>query len=293
MMTSRQIFILAVIIGALLILSSSVFVVNQQQQALVLQFRESVRTVQEPGLEFKIPFIQTVTFFDKRVLPLEPPDQEAILADQKRIVVDAFARYRITDPLKFFQRLNNERVAADQLSILVNSSMRQVLGTLTMKDLLSAERANIMMSIRDEMNIKAKAADYGVEIVDVRIRRADLPDETSQSIFARMRSERQREAAEFRAMGQEQSQEIKAKADRERVVLVAEARRKSETTRGEGDEEALRTIASATGKDPQFYAFFRSLQAYRETLANKDTSLVLSPDGDFFRSFGNRSPGGK
>jgi membrane protease subunit HflC len=290
-MTSRQMFVLIALVGVFLLLGSSMFVVNQQQQALVLQFREAVRTVREPGLEFKIPFIQTVVMFDKRVLPLEPPDQEAILADQKRIVVDAFARYRITDPLKFFQRLNNERVAADQLSILVNSSMRQVLGTLTMKDVLSPDRGKIMVSIRDEMNAKAKASDYGVEIVDVRIRRADLPDETSQSIFARMRSERQREAAEFRAKGQEQSQEIKAKAERERTILLAEARRKSETTRGEGDEEALRTIAIATGKDPQFYAFFRSLQAYRETLANKDTSLVLSPDSDFFRSFNSRALG--
>lgn len=266
-------------------LAGSIFVVNQQQLAIVLQFREAVRTVYEPGLNFKIPFIQTVAFFDKRVLPLEPPEQEAILADQKRIVVDAFARYRITDPLKFFQRLNNERQAADQLSILVNSSMRQVLGTLTMKDVLSEERSKIMVAIRDEMNDKAKAADYGVEIVDVRIRRADLPDETSQSIFARMRSERQREAAEFRAKGQEQSQEIRSKAERERTVLLAEAKRKAETARGEGDEEALRVVAQATGKNPQFYSFYRSLQAYRETLANKETTLVLSPDSEFFRFF--------
>lgn len=285
-MQPRHILLIIILILGLSTVSGSIFVVNQQQQAIVLQFREAMRTVRDPGLYFKIPFIQTVQFFDKRVLPLEPPEQEAILADQKRLVVDAFARYRITDPLKFFQRLNNERQAADQLSILVNSSMRQVLGTLTMKDVLSEERAKIMMAIREEMNDKAKGADYGVEIVDVRIRRADLPLETSQSIFARMKSERQREASEFRAKGQEQSQEIKSKAERERTILIAEAKRKAETARGQGDEEALRIVAQATGKNPQFYAFFRSLQAYKETLANKDTSLVLSPDGEFFRFFG-------
>jgi len=284
-MTPKQTFLLVIAFGLFSLVQSSLFVVNQQQQAIVLQFRDAVDTIKDPGLNFKIPFLQTVVFFDKRVLPLEPPEQEAILADQKRIVVDAFARYRITDPLKFFQRLNNERTATDQLSILVNSSMRQVLGTLTMKDILSVDRSKIMMTIRDEMNDKAKAADYGVEIVDVRIRRADLPAETSQSIFARMRSERQREAADFRAKGQEQSQEIRAKADRDRTVLIAEAKRKSETTRGQGDQEALGLVAAATSKDPAFYGFIRSLQAYRETLANKDTTLILSPEGEFFQHF--------
>ncbi|NDE90577.1 MAG: protease modulator HflC [Alphaproteobacteria bacterium] len=285
-MTAKQIFTLILIVIGFSIISDSIFVVNQQQQAVVLQFRNAVRIIHDPGLNFKIPFFQSVAFFDKRVLSLEPPEQEAILADQKRIVVDAFARYRIADPLKFFQRLNNERNANDQLSILVNSSMRQILGTLTMKDVLSEERGKIMIAIRDEMNDKAKAADYGIDIVDVRIRSANLPDETSQSIFARMRSERQREAAEFRAKGQEQLQEIKAKAEREKTVLLAEAQRKAETARGEGDQTALHIVAVATSKDPQFYTFYRSLQAYRETLANKDTSLILSPDSDFFRHFG-------
>lgn len=285
-MTPKNILTIILAVIGFATLTDSVYIVNQQQQAVVLQFRNAVRIIREPGLNFKIPYFQNVSFFDKRVLPLEAPEQEAILADQKRIVVDAFARYRITEPLKFFQRLTNERNAADQLSILVNSSMRQILGTLTMKDMLSEKRAKIMVDIRDEMNTKAKDADYGIEIVDVRIRRADLPDETSQAIFARMRSERQREAAEFRAKGQEQLQEIKAKAEREKTVLLAEAKRQSETTRGEGDKEALRIVAQSTGKDPQFYSFFRSLQAYRETLANKDTALVLSPESEFFHYFG-------
>ncbi len=285
-MTPKQMFTAIIVFFAYLLVSDSIFVVNQQQQALVLQFRDVVRTIHDPGLNFKIPFFQTIAFFDKRVLPLEAPEQEAILADQKRIIVDAFARYRITDPLKFFQRLNNERNANDQLGILVNSSMRQILGTLSMTDVLSAQRTKIMLDIRDEMNAKAKSADYGIEIVDVRIRSANLPDATSQSIFARMISERKREAAEFRAKGQELSQEIKAKAEREKTVLLAEAQRQSETTRGQGDQEALRIVAKATGKDPQFYTFFRSLQAYRDTMANKETSIVLSPDSDFFKYFG-------
>ncbi len=285
-MTPKQVFIAIVIFLGYMLVSDSIFVVNQQQQALVLQFRDVVRTIHDPGLNFKIPFFQTIAYFDKRVLPLEAPEQEAILADQKRLVVDAFARYRITDPLKFFQRLNNERVANDQLGILVNSSMRQILGTLSMTDVLSEQRAKIMIAIRDEMNEKAKSADYGVEIVDVRIRSANLPNETSQSIFARMISERKREAAEFRAKGQELSQEIKAKAEREKTVLLAEAQRKAETKRGDGDQEALRIVSQATGKDAQFYNFYRSLQAYRETMANKDTSIILSPDSDFFRYFG-------
>ena len=285
-MTPKQVFTAVIVFFAYLLVSDSIYVVNQQQQALVLQFRDVVRVIQTPGLNFKIPFFQTVEFFDKRVLPLEAPQQEAILADQKRIVVDAFARYRITDPLKFFQRLNNERNAISQLSILVNSSMRQILGTLSMNDVLSAKRAKIMMDIRDEMNAKAKGADYGIEIVDVRIRSANLPAETSQSIFARMISERKREAAEFRAKGQELSQEIKAKAEREKTILLAEAQRQAETTRGQGDKDALTIVSQATGKDAQFYGFYRSLQAYRDTMANKETSIILSPDSDYFKYFG-------
>jgi membrane protease subunit HflC len=287
MLKQKQLLTLAIVLFAVITVMDSAFIVNQQRQAIILQFREHVRTIQEPGLYFKIPFVQTVAMFDKRVLPLEPPQQLAILADQKRLIVDAFARWRISDPLKFFQRLTNERKAADDLSSLVNSSLRQVLGTLTMKDVLSSERSNIMITIRDEVNRKALESDYGIEIVDVRIRRADLPDETSQSIFARMRSERQREAAQFRAGGQEQSQEIRSKAEKERTILIAEAKRQADTLRGQGDEEALRIIARASGKDPQFYAFFRSLQAYRATLATSDTSLILSPEGDFFRYFGH------
>jgi membrane protease subunit HflC len=285
-MTGKKFF--SIVAGALLLftLLDALFIVHQQQQAIVLQFREAKRVVKEPGLYLKIPFIQNAAYFDKRILPVEPPPQQAILADQKRLVVDAFARYRIVDPLKYFQRLNNERRASDQIGILVNSSMRQVLGTLTMQDVLSVKRAEIMTTILDEVNTKVSEEEgYGIEIVDVRIRRADLPAETSQAIFARMQSERQREAAQFRATGQQQSQEIKAKAERERTVLLAEAQKSSEMLRGEGDKEALNLVAAATSKDPLFYSFYRSLQAYRGTLANKDTSFILSPGSGFFRYF--------
>jgi membrane protease subunit HflC len=288
-MTGKKLFMIAASAAILFTLLDSLFVVQQQQQAIVLQFRDAVRVVKEPGLSVKIPFIQNVAYFDKRLLPVEPPSQQAILADQKRLVVDAFARYRIVEPLNFFQRLNNERRAADQIGILVNSSMRQVLGTLTMQDVLSVKRAEIMNTILKEVNTKVSEEEgYGIEVVDVRIRRADLPAETSQAIFARMQSERQREAAQFRGTGQQQSQEIKAKAERERTVLIAEAQKQSEILRGEGDKEALQLVANATGKDPQFYSFYRSLIAYRGTLAQKDTSFVLSPEGGFFRYFNGR-----
>ncbi len=286
-MSPRNIFLAVIAFFALFTALDVFYIVNQQQQALVLQFREAKRIVKEPGLYTKLPYIQDVVFFDKRILSIEPPAQQAILAEQKRLIVDAFARYRITDPLRFFQRLNNERRAADQIGILVNSSLRQVLGTVSMQEVLSADRAKIMNNIRDEVNNKVAVQEgYGVEIIDVRIRKADLPTETSQAIFARMRSERQQEAAQFRAKGQEQAQEIKSKAERERTALLAEATREAEITRGKGDREALRLVARASGKDPSFYSFYRALQAYRVTLANEDTAMVLSPDGSgFFRYF--------
>ncbi len=287
-MTPKNIVTILVVLAVLFTVLDGFFVVNQPQQAIVLQFREAKRVIKSPGLYVKIPFVQSVAFYDKRILSIEPPAQEAILADQKRLVVDAFARYRITDPLKFFQRLSNERRANDQIGILVNSSMRQVLGTLTMQDVLSAKRNEIMTSIRDEVNNKVSFEEgYGVEIVDVRIRRADLPAETSEAIFERMKSERKQEAAQFRAKGQEQYQEIRAKADRERTVLLAEAKRQAEITRGEGDQTALHLVAQASAKDPAFYSFYRALQAYRATLAGKDTSFILAPEGSFFQYFNN------
>lgn len=265
--------------------SNAFFTVNEARQALVLQFGQPVRVVQEPGLKFKLPFVQNVVMMDRRVLDLDPPVEQVILADQKRLDVDAFARYRITDPLKFFQSVQSETAAEGRLNNIVNSSLRRVLGSATLLAVLSEERARIMTDIRNQVNGEAKR--FGIEIVDVRIRRADLPEETSQAIFARMRSERVREASEARAQGQEQSQQIKSRADRERTVILAEAQRDAQIMRGEGDNQALSIIAGATGSDPQFYAFYRTLEAYRTSISSRDTTMVLSPKGEFFRYFGD------
>lgn len=279
----------AVIAAAAFLGSNAVFTVNEARQALVLQFGQPVRVIQEPGLKFKLPFIQNVVIMDRRVLDLDPPVEQVILADQKRLDVDAFARYRIVDPLKFFQSVQSEAAAEGRMNNVVNSSLRRVLGSATLLAVLSEERVRIMNDIRSQVNMEAKR--FGIEIVDVRIRRADLPEETSQAIFARMRSERVREASEARAQGQEQSQQIKSRADRERTVILAEAQRDSQILRGEGDSQALGLIIGATAADPQFYAFYRTLEAYRTTLNDKNTTMALSPKGEFFRYFGEGPAG--
>ena len=267
---------------------SGVFVVREGHSALVLQFGEPRRVIREPGLQVKIPFIQEVRLIDRRVLDLDPPVEQVILADQKRLDVDAFARYRIHDPLRFYQTAGTEAVVETRLNSIVNSSLRRVLGNVTVLAVLSDERARIMTDIKTQVNDEAKR--FGIEIVDVRIRRADLPEETSQSIFARMRSEREREAAEARAQGQEQSQQIKSRAERERTVIIAEAQRDAQILRGEGDNTALKLIAEATSQDPGFYGFYRSLEAYRKALNGNDTTMVLSPTGEFFRYFNGTGP---
>ncbi len=271
--------------------ASSLFTVHETRQALVLQFGEPVRVIQQPGLQVKIPFIQDVVFIDRRVLDMDPPIEQVILADQKRLDVDAFARYRISDPLRFFQSVGNESTVEQRLQPIVNSALRRVLGNVTLLAVLSEERAVVMRDIQEQVNQEASNR-FGVQIVDVRIRRADLPEETSQAIFARMRSEREREAAEARAQGQEQSQQIRSRAERERTVLLAEAQRDAQTLRGQGDNEALNLIAEATGRDPEFFAFYRTLESYRRALTSEDTTLVLSPQGDFFRFFGSMTGGG-
>jgi modulator of FtsH protease HflC len=268
--------------------SASVFTVNEAQQALVLQFGEPRRVIREPGLKFKVPFIQEVRILDRRVLDLDPPVEQVILADQKRLDVDAFARYRIHDPLRFYQTAGTEAVAETRMNATVNSALRRVLGNVTVLAVLSEERTKIMTDIKNQVN--AEAQRFGIEIVDVRIRRADMPQETSQSIFARMRSEREREASEARAQGQEQAQQIRARAERERTVMVAEAQRDAQILRGEGDNTALKLIAEVTSKDPEFYGFYRSLEAYRKALNKDDTTMVLSPNSEFFRYFGKPTP---
>jgi modulator of FtsH protease HflC len=265
--------------------SASLFTLNETQQALVLRLGEPRRTIRDAGLNAKMPFIENVVVIDKRVLDLDPPVEQVILADQKRLDVDAFARYRIHDPLRFYQTVGTEDGASVRLNAIVNSAMRRVLGSVTLLAVLSDERTRVMADIKEQVN--KEAAGFGIEIVDVRIRRADLPEETSQSIFARMKSEREREAAEARAQGQEQAQEIRARAERERTVLLAEAQRNSQGLRGEGDQQAMTIIGDATREDQQFYVFYRSLEAYRKAF-DKDgntTTMVLSPKSEFFHYF--------
>ena len=263
---------------------SAAFVVNQTQQALVLQFGEPKRTIQEPGLKFKLPFIQEAVFYERRVLSLIPQDaEEVILADQKRLQVDAYARYRIQDPLLFFQTVRNEIGARARLESIIDSSVRRVLGRETLASILTGEREAINGSIRDEVN--QSVASLGIEIIDVRLRRADYPEATSQNIFNRMKSEREREAKEFRATGEEEAQKIRADAEKTRTVIVAEAKKEAQQVRGEGDSNAIRIYAESFGRDQEFFSFYRSMEAYRKSIGESGTSMILSPNSSFFRYF--------
>ena len=286
-MQKSQNFLLVVFLGALVLIGQSVFIVREVEQVMVMQFGKPVNKYTEPGLKFKIPFIQSVRTFDKRVLDVDPTPEEVILADQKRIVVDTFARYRIIDMLEFSKSLSTEQQANSRLNNIINSTLRSTLGTATLVDILSDKRSTLMSTIRNQVNGQVNR--LGIEIVDVRIGRADLPEQTSQAIFARMRTEREREAAEFRAQGQELAQEIKSKADKERTVLLAEAEKAAQVSRGQGDQIAIKTYADAFKRDPEFYAFYRTMEAYKAGLSGDTTTLILSPDGDFFRYFKDSS----
>ncbi|MSP43158.1 MAG: protease modulator HflC [Alphaproteobacteria bacterium] len=281
---NRSILILLIAAGTLVVLAySTLFTVHQTEQALVLQFGDPKRVVSEPGLNWKLPFVQNVIYFDKRILDFDIPEAEVIASDQKRLVVDAFARYRITDPLKFRQTVVTLAGVDARLSTLLNGGLRQVLGKESFYAILSGERGTLMGSIRDRVN--NEAAQFGIEVVDVRIRRTDLPEANSQAIYRRMQTEREREAREARAQGAEIAQRIRSRADREKTVLLAEARRDSEITRGKGDGERNRIFAEAVDKDPEFFAFYRSMRAYEEAFKPADTTMVLSPDSEFFRYF--------
>jgi membrane protease subunit HflC len=278
-----------VLIAAAILAYSSMFTVYETQQALVVRLGQPVRGITQPGLNFKVPLIDAVIVIDKRILDLENPAQEVIASDQKRIVVDAFARYRIEDPLRFYQSLGSIAGANSQLSILLNSALRRVLGEKTMTDVVRDERQQLMTQVRNQLDRESDV--YGINVIDVRIRRADLPEQNSQAVYQRMQTERQREAAEFRAQGSQRAQEIRSRADRDVTVLIAEATAKSEQMRGEGDGERNRIFAEAFGKDPDFFAFYRSMQAYEAGLRSNDTRMVLRPDSEFFRYFVN--PSGK
>lgn len=270
-----------------LLVAQSVFIVQQTEQALVLQFGELKRVEQTPGLKFKIPFIQNTLIYDNRVLEIEADEQKNVfLADQKRLDVSAYARYRITDPLKFYQTVSTEAGLRSRLGAIINSAMRRVLGGVTQADVLSEKRTAIMERIQNE--VAQNAEDLGITVVDVRISRADFPEEISQAIFNQMRSEREREAREARAQGAEQAQQIRSRAERERTVLIAEAQREADITKGQGDAEAIKIYAVAAARDPEFYRFYRSLTAYREAFAaGSDSTLVLNPDSEFFKYFEN------
>ena len=262
----------------------SLFIVQEISQAIVLQFGDPKRIILKPGLNFKLPFIQNVVFLDKRILNLDAPPEEVIASDQKRLIVDAFARFKIVDPLKFYISVGNERVARSRLSTIINSRIRGVLGTQELATLLSTDRARQMQIIQSQVNEEAQ--NFGIEIVDVRIKRADLPPANSDAIYKRMQTEREREAKEFRAQGAEIAQKIRSTADKDVTVILAEANKKSEIMKGEGDGLRNKIFADAFGKDPQFFGFYRAMQAYEKALIGGETSLVLSPDSEFFKFFG-------
>lgn len=268
---------------------SSLFTVYQTRLALVVRLGQPVKIVTEPGLNFKLPFVDSVIYVDKRILDLENAAAEVIASDQKRLVVDAFARYRINNALLFYQSVGTVDAANSRLSTLLNAALRRVLGEATLTHVVRDDRAALMARVREQVDREAAA--FGITVVDVRIRRADLPAENSQAVYDRMKSERKREATEFRAQGSQRAQEIRARADRDVTVIVAEAQSKGDAMRGEGEAERNRIFAEAFGKDPDFFAFYRSMQAYESGLRHNDTRMVLKPDSDFFRYFAD--PAGK
>jgi len=288
-----------VLLIALVVAYSTFFTVYQTKQALVVRLGNPVRVITEPGLNVKIPFIDSVIYIDKRILAIESAAQEVIASSQdksntgvaqagERLVVDAFARYRIIDPLKFYQTVGPDGANA-QLSILLNSALRRVLGAATLADAVRNRREDLMGQMRDQLDRDAQP--FGIHVVDVRIRRVDLPEQNSQAVYQRMQTERQREAADFRAQGSQKSQEIRARADRDVTVLLAEANSQAETLRGQGDAERNRIFAEAFGKDSEFFAFYRAMQAYEAGLRSNDTRMLLKPDSEFFRFF--MDPSGK
>jgi len=277
-------FIVPIIVLLGIVAFQSIFIVQEINQAIVLQFGNPKKIYSNAGLKFKLPFIQNVVYLDKRVLNLDNPPEEVIAADQKRLIVDAFARFQIIDPLKFYITVGNEMVARSRLSTIINSRIRGVLGTQELATLLSKDRAKQMSIIQNDVNEEAKS--FGIKIVDVRIKRADLPQANSDAIFKRMQTERQREAKEFRAEGAEIAAKITSTADKDVTVLLANANKQSQILKGEGDGQRNKIFANAFGKDPEFFSFYRAMQAYETALIGGETSLVLSPDSEFFKFFG-------
>ncbi len=271
-------------IATLILLSATIFTIDQRQQAVVLQFGEPVRVIKTPGLKFKVPFFQNVIFFDKRTLDLEVQDQEVIASDQKRLIINAFAKYKIKDPLKFYTSVRNIYGIQSRLGAILDSSLRQIIGEVTLNELLTDDRVKIMARIKEVVSRESEI--FGVEIIDVRIVRGDLPKENSEAIFARMQTEREKEAREIRAKGAEEAQKIKAEADKQRTIILAEARKKSSIAKGLGEAQATKIYADSFGKDAEFAYFYLSMKAYQDTLRGENTKMVISPNNEFFKYFG-------
>lgn len=269
---------------SLILISSSIFTVDQREQVLVVQFGEPIRVINTPGIKLKVPFLQDTLFFDKRIIDLALAEQEVIASDQKRLIINAFTKYQIIDPLKFYTTVRNFYGLESKLSSILDSSLRQVIGEVELSKLLTEDRDSIMGKIKTIVSKESEI--FGIKIIDVRIMRADLPKENSDAIFARMQTAREKEAREIRANGAEEAQKIKAEADKQKVIILAEAKKKANITRGNGDSEANRIYANAFGKDPEFADFYRSMNAYKEALTSDKTKMIISPDSEFFKYFG-------
>jgi len=279
----KQLLIISAI--TIILLFASIFTLDQRQQALILQFGEPIRVIKTPGIKFKVPFLQNVEIFDKRIIDLGIAEQEVIASDQKRLIINAFAKYQIVDPLKFYTSVGTQQGLSNKLSGVIDSSLRQVIGESTLMELLTENRTNIMKDIREAVSKSSEI--FGIKIVDVRIMRADLPQENSEAIFARMQTEREKEAREIRANGAEEADRIRAEADKQRTIIIAEAKKTADLTRGQGDASAIKIYADSYGKDPEFAEFYRSMSAYKEALKNDKTKMVISPDNEFFRYMNN------
>ena len=282
-MRARTISILVIIIAVFFVINASYFYVDQRLQAIVLQFGEPIRVIKKPGLQFKIPLVQNVEYFDKRLLLFDNPVEEIISADKKRLIVDSFARYTIEDPLRYFQTIRFESTLTNRLGSIINDSLRQVLGRVPLNSVISEKRSALLEEVA--VLVSAAAKDFGLQIEDVRIRRADLPTANSDAIFRRMQTERQQEASQYRAEGEEQSRILKAQAEKEKTILLADAERTSDILRGEGDGEKNKILGEAFSKDPEFFSFYRSMQAYINAISAEDTTMILSPDSTFFEYF--------
>lgn len=265
----------------LLLLLSSIFTLDQRRNAVIFQFGEAIRVVKEPGLHFKIPFIQNVSFFDNRILHIDAEEKELTASDGKRVLVDAFAKFKIIDPVTFYKTVNNFQGASVRINKILESQMRKVIGKVELTSLLSSSRRGVMEEIRD--NVDTESKNFGVEVIDVRILRADLPMENSAAIYGRMQTEREKEAMQIRAEGQEEAARIRSKADKESQIMLAEAYKQAEITKGEGDAAAAKIFNDAFGKDPEFYSFLRHMQTYKNTLQSEGTTFILSPDSKFLK----------